>query len=170
MLSGKAVQITAEILRAVFWFNPLFWLACSRLRFESERACDDAVLGDGIPAAAYATHLVDIARACRRPAASWLPAMSVARPSTLEGRVTAMLNNRLDRQTPTWRTAVLIGLGLVGLVLPTASLDVSAQNLGAGALAGYVYDSSGGVLPAMLVKAKLGVSTCFPKLACGSFG
>lgn len=62
-----------------------------------------------------------------------------------------MLNNRLNRQTPTWRTLVLVGFGLAGIALPTASLDVSAQNLGAGALAGYVYDSSGGVLPAVEV-------------------
>ena len=34
------------------------------------------------------------------------------------------------------------------------------------------YDTrqSGGVLPAMLVSARLGVRTCLPKLACGSLG
>src|SRR5207247_5944181 len=37
------VQMMAEVLRAVYWFNPLIWIACGRLRFESEQACDDAV-------------------------------------------------------------------------------------------------------------------------------
>jgi beta-lactamase regulating signal transducer with metallopeptidase domain len=32
------VQMAAEILRSVHWFNPLVWLACRRLRLESERA------------------------------------------------------------------------------------------------------------------------------------
>jgi beta-lactamase regulating signal transducer with metallopeptidase domain len=34
----------AEVLRSVFWFNPLLWAASARLRQESEYACDDAVL------------------------------------------------------------------------------------------------------------------------------
>ena len=40
-------QISAELLRALYWFNPLVWLAARRLREESERACDDAVLETG---------------------------------------------------------------------------------------------------------------------------
>ena len=38
------VQIAAEALRSLFWFNPLIWIACTRLRRESEQACDDVVL------------------------------------------------------------------------------------------------------------------------------
>ena len=34
----------------------------------------------------------------------------------------------------------------------------------------YVTLHSGGVDAAMLVSARLGVRTCLPKLACGSFG
>jgi beta-lactamase regulating signal transducer with metallopeptidase domain len=32
------VQTAAEICKAIYWFNPLFWVACARLRYESERA------------------------------------------------------------------------------------------------------------------------------------
>ncbi len=145
------VQIAAEVLRTIFWFNPLFWLACARLRREAEHACDDAVLDAGIPATAYAAHLVDIARACRRPAAGWLPALSMARPSTLEGRITAMLNTRLNRQVPTGRAMAVILVALIGIVLPSASFDLSAQALGPGALTGSVYDNTGGVLPSVEV-------------------
>ena len=34
----------------------------------------------------------------------------------------------------------------------------------------YATSHSGGVAPAMLVSASDGVSTCLPKLACGSLG
>ena len=36
-----AVQLGAELVRTVHWFNPLIWIACRRLRQESEQACDD---------------------------------------------------------------------------------------------------------------------------------
>ncbi len=62
-----AIQMAADVVRAVFWYNPLFWLACARLRRESEAACDNAVLEAGVPAAEYASHLLAIARTCRRP-------------------------------------------------------------------------------------------------------
>src|SRR5262245_35103829 len=77
------VQSAAEALRTILWFNPLIWMTCERLRRESEQACDDAVLERGVPARAYATHLLDLARQCRpgfpRPSAA-----SMAHPSTLE--------------------------------------------------------------------------------------
>ena len=62
------VQLAAELLRAVYWFNPLVWIACRRLRQESEQACDDAVLRLGVEGRDYATHLLDVAR--RSPPAS----------------------------------------------------------------------------------------------------
>ena len=65
------VQLAAEMVRVALWFNPLAWMACSRLRRESEQACDDEVLGIGVGAGAYAGHLLDLVRQCRRPAAVW---------------------------------------------------------------------------------------------------
>jgi TonB family protein len=144
--------MAADLLRVVFWFNPLVWLLCARLRREAEYACDDVVLETGVPATAYASHLLEIARACRRPAPGWMPALSVARPSTLEGRVTAMLNARLNRQAPTWRAVAVILVLLAGIAIPIASFDVAAQGVGGGALTGYVYDPSGGVLPGVEVR------------------
>ena len=35
------IQIGADAVRTVLWFNPLAWMVCRRLRHESERACDD---------------------------------------------------------------------------------------------------------------------------------
>jgi beta-lactamase regulating signal transducer with metallopeptidase domain len=51
------VQVLAEAARTVYWFNPLFWLLCRRLRAESEHACDDVVLNAGINANDYAAAL-----------------------------------------------------------------------------------------------------------------
>jgi beta-lactamase regulating signal transducer with metallopeptidase domain len=91
--------MAAELVRSVYWFNPLLWIACGRLRQESEYACDDAVLNLGVEGTEYATHLLDVARTFRRHGRtlSGSPALAIARPSTLEKRVRAMLNNRLNR-------------------------------------------------------------------------
>ena len=139
-----AVQLAADALCAVFWFNPLSWIVARRLRDESERACDDVVLDTGMQDATYASHLLDIARASRGAAPA--AAMAMARPSTLEGRVTAMLNPTIDRRSPS-RRARLATVVLLLLVACAAAVRVAAQVAGPAPLQGTVYDASGGVLP-----------------------
>ena len=54
----------------------------------------------GVDGSEYATHLVDLAREAIRHRTRWspsLPAPAIARPSSLERRVTAMLNARVNR-------------------------------------------------------------------------
>jgi TonB family protein len=141
-----AVQVLAEVVRSLFWFNPLFWMACAELRRESEHACDDVVLDTGVAAADYAAHLVDIARTCRPPLARYAPAMSMARPSTLERRITVMLSHHLDRTSVTSRTRILtVVLLLLCAAIPSATFRTAAQS--ASTLSGTVYDPTGAVLP-----------------------
>ncbi len=140
-----SVQMVAELLRACFWFNPLLWIACTRLRRESEHACDDAVLERGVPPGVYAAHLLEIARMCRRQGTAWAAAMPMSRPSTLERRITAMLNPHLDRRQPTRRTVLVTAAVLCALALPAAALR-GAQN-GPLPLTGSIYDPTGAVLP-----------------------
>jgi TonB family protein len=139
------VQIGAEAVRTILWFNPLIWIACTRLRRESEQACDDAVLGKGISARDYAAHLLDLARQCRRPVSPWLSAVPMARPSTLERRIADMLNPRLNRQALSHRAVAVTAALLLGVTLPTAALR--AGQSGPALLSGSVYDASGGVMP-----------------------
>ncbi len=140
-----AIQMAADVVRAVFWYNPLFWLACARLRRESEAACDNAVLEAGVPASEYASHLLEIARTCRRPSpmATLVP---MARRSTLEWRIAAMLNHTLIRTRPTRRALATVFAVIVGITLTTASFRAKEQ-VGPMPLTGVVYDVTGAVLP-----------------------
>jgi beta-lactamase regulating signal transducer with metallopeptidase domain len=72
-----SVQLIGETARAMYWFNPLVWFACSRLRQESERACDDAVLGLGMESTEYAAELLDLARILKTSTCSWAPSLAM---------------------------------------------------------------------------------------------
>ncbi len=88
------LQIGAEVLRAVYWFNPLIWMVCRRLRYEAEQACDDAVLRRGVDAADYAAHLLAVARHVQANGRAWASAPAVASPSTLERRIAVILHGQ----------------------------------------------------------------------------
>ena len=139
------IQMLAELLRAGYWFNPVMWIACRRLRLESEQATDDVVLHAGHRRhPTTPSHLLELARAFRahRP---WLPAPAIARPSSLERRVSAMLNRSLNR-APLTRTAALgIVVALLTVALPLAGLVASAQ--ATAQFSGTLVDTVGRVLP-----------------------
>ena len=104
------IQLAGELLRTAYWFNPLVWIACARLRQESEQACDDEVLSSGVDGPDYATHLVELARLLKAEGAPRLPAPAIARSSSLERRIRAMLDARLTR-TPATRIARFMTAG-----------------------------------------------------------
>lgn len=139
-------QLAGEMLRVIYWFNPLAWIACSRLRSESEQACDDEVLRGGVSASDYATHLLEVTRALRLDAAPRVPAPAMARCSRLERRFDAMLNARVIRTPATSWFRVATGAVLLG----ATSLVAAAQG-GSSVFSGSVKDSTGAPAPGVTV-------------------
>src|SRR5207237_1333891 len=90
-------QLVAGFVCALYWFHPLVWIAERRLRAECERACDDTVVSLGTPAAEYAAHLLEVARSARAFGAPGFLSVAMARPSQLEGRLLAVLNESRQR-------------------------------------------------------------------------
>ena len=130
-----AIQIGSELLRVVQWINPFVWVACRRLRQESEYACDDEVLSGGVEAREYATHLLDVARHLTGRSATLTSAHAIAHLSTLERRIAAMLHHHQNR-TPVgrrgWSGAALLALGVS---MPLAAAAVAPQERPRAALA-----------------------------------
>ena len=89
------VHLAAKLACAVYWFNPLFWMAYSRLCQESEQACDDAVLSLGVDRRDYATHLLEIARALSVDRVLG-PALAMARPSNHRTSIPRVARRRLE--------------------------------------------------------------------------
>ena len=140
------IQLAGELLRTAYWFNPLIWIACARLRQESEQACDDEVLSSGVDGPDYATHLVELARLLKAEGAPRLPAPAIARSSSLERRIRAMLDARLTR-TPATRIARLMTAG----ALLTFTVAVAAAQTGPVTFSGSVFDSTGAPVPGAAV-------------------
>jgi TonB family protein len=145
------LQICAELARAIYWFHPLVWLAAARLRQESERASDDAVLRSGIAPSNYASQLLDLARTLENAGRAWSTALAIARPSNLERRFAAMLNPAINRSRLSLRTRLLIPFFALCLLFPLAALHLTAQNL-SGKTSGSIHDPSGtGVANATII-------------------
>jgi TonB family protein len=137
-------QMLGELLRSLYWFNPLVWIACRRLRRESEQACDDAVLQSGVDPTDYASHLLDLARTLNAGRRAHVPAPAMARRSSLEGRICAMLNARVDRR-PLPR-ALQIGTA-AALLIATLAIAGAAAQARYSTLSGTVVDQTNGFLP-----------------------
>lgn len=146
-------QAIAQAACCLFWFHPLAWMALARQRTERERACDDAVLRQGIVAHDYARHLMEVVRAAAGRRAAWANAPAMAGASNLEARMRALLDGTRDRQPLTTARAIVIAVLAAAMLLPLAALQVRAQ-AGGGTLSGSVKDPSGAVVPGCTVTVK----------------
>ncbi|HMF98396.1 MAG TPA: M56 family metallopeptidase [Vicinamibacterales bacterium] len=138
-------QMVAQAVLALNWFNPVLWIACRRLQRESEQACDDAVLRTGVDPADYASHLLELARTLTRRRA--VPAPAMARPSTLEGRIAAMLDAHLNRNPLS--SSVRIATAVVLMALTASLAAVAAQRYST--FSGTLTDQTNAVLPNIAV-------------------
>jgi TonB family protein len=134
----------AAIVRSLYWFNPFVWVACRWLRQESERASDDDVMRLGTSGSDYASELLDIARALRPVV--WSPAAGMARPSSLQRRVHALLNPTIDRRPLSWSRRVLIAAAALLAATVVAGSGAAAQALGS-AFSGAFVDALNNAVP-----------------------
>ena len=119
-------QLVAQIACAVYWFNPLAWIAAHRMRVERELACDDRVISAGSRASDYAANLLDVARSLRAPSYTSQSAIAMARPSQLSGRLLAVLDTNRNRRSVTRRVAIGVSLSALVVALPIASITPRA--------------------------------------------
>ena len=103
-------QTIAQIVRALYWINPLVWLATRRMCIEREKACDDLVLNGGCKASDYAMQLVAIAQTYRHM--PQVAAIAMARSSQIKGRIAAIVDaSRARRARPLTAMAILVFMG-----------------------------------------------------------
>lgn len=106
-------RLIAVMACALYWPNPLVWMAARAMRRHGETAADDCVLSSGFKASAYAEHLVGLARAFSYPAYGGV-SLAMAEPAMLDARIEAILNPARSRRAVTRMDVLKIAaLGLV---------------------------------------------------------
>jgi carboxyl-terminal processing protease len=124
-------QWFGQLARAVYWFNPLAWIAVRELRREQELACDDRVLQSGFLAADYAEHLLAVAS--QRPAYRFVSGVALAMSvsSRIDRRLRTILDTGRNRNALSrWKagaTTVIAAALLIPLATATLRLEAEAQ-------------------------------------------
>ena len=121
-------QLVAGVACTLYWFHPLAWIAARRLRAECERACDDRVLSSGTSPHAYASHLLQVARSARSLGGPGFLSVAMARPSQLEGRLLAVLDETRPRASHSRRARIATVAGAVTLTVILSAFHPVARS------------------------------------------
>jgi beta-lactamase regulating signal transducer with metallopeptidase domain len=124
-------QLLTQLACALHWFNPLAWFAAWSMGVERERACDDLVLASGVRPSVYAGHLLHIVT--ELSTARWTQScgLAMARSSSLEGRVVAVLNKNLNRRSVSVILAAVALVTTLGIAIPMAMLRAADHQVAA---------------------------------------
>jgi beta-lactamase regulating signal transducer with metallopeptidase domain len=114
-------QIISQIACAVYWFNPLAWVAAKSARFERELACDDLVLAAGAAPSEYAGELLTMVSKLQTRE-QYAVALAMARRSQFEGRLLALLNPKQKRDGASRRAALVVAVAGLAIALPLAAM------------------------------------------------
>ena len=129
-------QAAAQWACALYWPNPLVWLAACRMHQECERACDDVVLNTGIRPSDYAGQLLQIAARAGFRRYVGCAAIGMASKPAIEGRLRVILDASRNRRTLSRRLVWVGALLMIGFALPLAGLKLEGRTDG-------VVDNSG---------------------------
>jgi hypothetical protein len=120
-------QLIAQFALAVFWFNPLVWIAAKEMRRERENACDDYVLTHGTKPSEYASDLLELVRSIdteeHRGVAPAFAALAMARRSEFEGRMLSILNPRIRRNGLSRKGVVMSLITAILVITPLAAFS-----------------------------------------------
>jgi beta-lactamase regulating signal transducer with metallopeptidase domain len=120
-------SLVARLACALYWYNPLVWIAAERLRGLQERACDDAVLRAGATPSDYAQFLVNVAAHTSGTARLTHAAIGMAQGSSLRARIVAILDPLATRARPRRIRVVAACASLFAFTILLATITVAVE-------------------------------------------
>src|SRR6185437_10575281 len=115
------------VVETLFWFHPLVWWIGARMVAERERACDEAVLGEGSDPAAYAGAVLEV---CRHFVAVPDGCAAGISGGSLTRRIRSVMEGRLGARLTTGRKLVLAACAIAAVAAPLAAGMVWGQSAG----------------------------------------
>jgi beta-lactamase regulating signal transducer with metallopeptidase domain len=121
-------KLVAHLACAVYWFNPLCWMAFKRMQREAETACDDLVLAAGHKPSDYAQHLLEIASGLKSGMLAAYSSIAMARQSEIEGRLLGILDGKRNRYRITARGLLVAALLMIAIAVPLSIMQAATND------------------------------------------
>ncbi len=124
------IQLCACMACAIYWWNPLVWLAARCWRNACEEACDNLVLAGGSRPSEYAEDLLVIVKMLKPLPHRTALALTMARATLLNQRIVAILDVSRNRRSVSrgWFAgvsgiALFVFVGMAGATITRAAVD-----------------------------------------------
>ncbi len=122
-----ATNILAYLACALYWYNPLAWIAARQLHIEREYASDDFVLRQGAENIDYANQLLAIARPLTQKADLGYRVIAMANHSHIKKRMQHILSQKIRRHSLTRLSAVVSVIAVAAIIIPLAVMHLQAK-------------------------------------------
>jgi beta-lactamase regulating signal transducer with metallopeptidase domain len=120
-------NLIARLACALYWYNPLVWIAAQRIRSLQERACDDAVLRAGATPSDYAQFLLDVAAHTSGMTRLARASLGMTHGSSLRARVVAILDPQATHARPRRIRVVAACTSLFVFTILLATISVAVE-------------------------------------------
>lgn len=123
----SATQLLGRLACALYWFNPLVWLASREARVAQEEACDNAVLAERVVPSDYAALLIGVCGKNTSCGGNMIAALGLVRATGTETRVRSVLDAHRRRSPLSRRITVIVSLFGTATLFSVATVS-PAQN------------------------------------------
>lgn len=125
-----AVSLVTELAAALFWFNPLVWLAARRCGRVQEIAADSRVVDGGIRPSRYADYLLECWRRMADMPGPSPATLSITGDCMLSERIRSVLDPTTRHRAPARQTSKLVGAGFAALLALIIWAPAALQGMG----------------------------------------
>ena len=120
------LQIFSRVVVALYWINPLVWIAHRKLLIETEKACDDVAVENSGSPLSYAQNLLQLANSFSAGRAMLAPAL-LGIQSSLSQRIRHILKQEVNRHSSD-TSHILPSLLLAAMVVaPFSALTIQLE-------------------------------------------
>ena len=124
--NDHVMVLLAQLVRCLYWINPLTWYCVYRHSVERELSCDERVIGAGKDRIDYAQELVEITRELRREVR--YASVAMTQQQGLKSRVRSLLEDNPLRALSDRTARLLLVVGLMATATVAAARIVAPRN------------------------------------------